>query len=157
MSNDQTLISIVDLSIGLDNSIVPSYSFCSSYVYRYSNRIIICIYFSLFLLLRSVLKAERWIDIHCLKCCFKYEIRLLLILIIIKINFILIIILMLILIVTTIYYKLMVYCRWYSLKSTVKTVILYRWHLLSYLSVLASTDTQHNPSFKCFFNLFLPF
>ena len=66
-----------------------------------------------------------------------------LILIIIKIN--LILILMLILIVTTISYKLMVYCSWYSLKSTVNTVILHRWHLLSYLSILASTDTQHNP------------
>ena len=53
----------------------------------------------------------------------------------------------------------MVYCRWYSLKSTVKTVILYRWPLLSYLSILASTDTQHNPShssvFLTFFFTFL--
>ena len=50
--------------------------------------------------------------------------RMLLMIIIIKIS--LILILMLILIVTTISYKLMVYYRWYSLKSTVKTVILYR-------------------------------
>ena len=64
---------------------------------------------------------------------------------------------MLMLIVTTISYKLLVYCKWYSLKSTVHTVIFYRWHLFSYLSIIAATDTQHNPYSSVFLTIFYLF
>ena len=45
----------------------------------------------------------------------------------------------------------------FNCQITVKSVILYRWRLLSYLSILAWTYTQCNPIFKCFFLFFFTF